>query len=272
VSALRRNRVRRRFVDTVPQYRRLAQSVEHHLHTVGVNGSSPLAPTKLRKIQTPLRRKTEQRSCLRHWRSRLLVTLRIAPDCASREPGPPGCAGTSRSTGSRCDRQTVDHLSEFSSRTLGAVAIESDVLQVAIQSTRFSGNRNALFHEQNDWTFWVLSEGVCLFLNNPGTGCPTHSFHGITASHERNEYIRRRDPMANFVADTTRLGYLASDHGTSRRRKGSFHQFDEGAIAKRETVTEEDDSSPPRGHVNPSTPGRPGNPPVRRRSNERSGR
>jgi hypothetical protein len=26
-------------------YRRLAQLVEHHLHTVGVNGSSPLAPT-----------------------------------------------------------------------------------------------------------------------------------------------------------------------------------------------------------------------------------
>src|SRR5262249_59533088 len=34
----------KRFVDSDP--RRLAQSVEHHLHTVGVAGSSPAAPTK----------------------------------------------------------------------------------------------------------------------------------------------------------------------------------------------------------------------------------
>lgn len=46
------NRARGRFVDTGP--RRLAQLVEHHLHTVGVNGSSPLAPTKCNSL-TPLR-------------------------------------------------------------------------------------------------------------------------------------------------------------------------------------------------------------------------
>ena len=39
------------FVDKVP--RRLAQSVEHHLHTVGVIGSSPIAPTTP-KFLTPL--------------------------------------------------------------------------------------------------------------------------------------------------------------------------------------------------------------------------
>jgi hypothetical protein len=49
------NSVRRQFVDTDP--RRLAQLVEHHLHTVGVNGSSPLAPTKS-PPSTPPGRKT----------------------------------------------------------------------------------------------------------------------------------------------------------------------------------------------------------------------
>src|SRR5258708_37400546 len=42
----RRNRTRPRFVDST-HHRRLAQSVEHHLHTVGVIGSSPIAPTTL---------------------------------------------------------------------------------------------------------------------------------------------------------------------------------------------------------------------------------
>src|ERR1051326_8572879 len=40
-----RNSLREPFVDEVPTLRRLAQSVEHHLHTVGVTGSSPVAPT-----------------------------------------------------------------------------------------------------------------------------------------------------------------------------------------------------------------------------------
>jgi hypothetical protein len=53
------NSARGRFVDTVPRFfRRLAQLVEHHLHTVGVNGSSPLAPTnrhptKRRPVERP---------------------------------------------------------------------------------------------------------------------------------------------------------------------------------------------------------------------------
>src|SRR5262245_16290354 len=41
-----------RIVESNP--RRLAQSVEHHLHTVGVAGSSPLAPTTTQPL-TPLR-------------------------------------------------------------------------------------------------------------------------------------------------------------------------------------------------------------------------
>src|SRR5437879_891869 len=40
-----RNRKVYSFVETTPN-RRLAQLVEHHLHTVGVTGSSPVAPTK----------------------------------------------------------------------------------------------------------------------------------------------------------------------------------------------------------------------------------
>jgi hypothetical protein len=43
--SLPRNRKASTFVETIPN-RRLAQLVEHHLHTVGVSGSSPLAPTK----------------------------------------------------------------------------------------------------------------------------------------------------------------------------------------------------------------------------------
>src|SRR5258706_14652530 len=42
----------RKFVETTPN-RRLAQSVEHHLHTVGVSGSSPLAPTKSQVFSRP---------------------------------------------------------------------------------------------------------------------------------------------------------------------------------------------------------------------------
>src|SRR5205807_10389485 len=44
--SLPRNRKVYKFVEKIPN-RRLAQSVEHHLHTVGVSGSSPLAPTKM---------------------------------------------------------------------------------------------------------------------------------------------------------------------------------------------------------------------------------
>ena len=47
VSIPHRNSGGGEVVDKVPDPRRLAQPVEHHLHTVGVSGSSPLAPTNL---------------------------------------------------------------------------------------------------------------------------------------------------------------------------------------------------------------------------------
>src|SRR6266498_5557789 len=45
----RGNREGKQVVDSSP-FRRLAQSVEHHLHTVGVSGSSPLAPTNANSL------------------------------------------------------------------------------------------------------------------------------------------------------------------------------------------------------------------------------